>query len=130
MADRPSGMLVHPHSRRATAVEMCRARRVDLSATSRKGELAARILLASESSSVKDIVLFSATVVDFALLVTVHCAIIFGLARRRPRSRALVALVAVPLAPYWAFREGMRLRAGAWMVAALVYVLALASQRG
>jgi hypothetical protein len=78
---------------------------------------------------VKDIVLFLVTLVAFALLVTVHCAIAFGLVRRRPRSRALLALVVVPLAPYFAWRERMKFRAGVWVASALVYGVALCLSR-
>jgi hypothetical protein len=73
---------------------------------------------------VRDIVLLSVTVLAFALLVTVHCAIAFGLLQHRPRSRALLAFVVAPLAPYFALRERMTFRAVAWIVSALAYVFA------
>jgi hypothetical protein len=72
---------------------------------------------------VRDIVQLSITVLAFALLVTVHCAIAFGLFQRPPRSRALLAFVVVPLAPYFALRERMTFRAGLWIVSALAYVV-------
>jgi hypothetical protein len=59
--------------------------------------------------------------VAFATLVTTHVALVFGLAFDRPRWRALVALVAVPLAPYWGHERGMRLRALIWVIAAVAY---------
>jgi hypothetical protein len=78
---------------------------------------------------VKDIALLSVSVIAFAVLVTIHCAIVYGLAGRPPRWRALVAFVVVPLAPYWALRERMRFRAGAWVAGAVVYCVSILSQR-
>jgi hypothetical protein len=78
---------------------------------------------------VKDLVLFIFTVVGFALAVTAHLGTVVGLARRTPRWRALVALFAVPLAPYWALREGLWFRAAAWLGGAALYGFALAAQR-
>jgi hypothetical protein len=65
----------------------------------------------------------SALVVAFAALVTMHVVVVAGLATRPPRWRALVALVAAPLAPYWAYKETMRGRAVVWIAAALAYVV-------
>jgi hypothetical protein len=78
---------------------------------------------------VKDLVLLSLCVLSFASLVTIHCTIVFGLAMRRPRSRAALAFVVAPLAPYFALREGMTFRAGSWIVAAVVYALGRALSR-
>jgi hypothetical protein len=78
---------------------------------------------------VKDILLLSVTVFAFALLVTVHCTIVFGLFRLSPRWRALAALFVVPLAPYWALRERMGVRAWIWLVSALFYAAAMIVQR-
>ena len=50
----------------------------------------------------KDAMLAGGLVLAFATLVTVHVAIVLGLAWRYPRWRALAALVVPPLAPYWA----------------------------
>jgi hypothetical protein len=72
---------------------------------------------------VKDIVLLSVTVLAFALLVTVHLAIALGLLQRPPRSRALLAFVVAPLAPYFALRERMTFRAVAWIVSAAAYLV-------
>ncbi len=70
----------------------------------------------------KDIVLVACMVIGFAWLFTVHVAITFGLAVRRPRWRALVAFFVPPLAPYWAWRENMTKRAWLWIAALLVYL--------
>jgi hypothetical protein len=72
----------------------------------------------------RDDVLAVALVLAFATLVTAHVAIVVGLAVRRPRWRAAAALLAVPLAPYWAWR-GMRARAIAWLAGVAVYLMAL-----
>ncbi|HEX3769643.1 MAG TPA: hypothetical protein VHV30_02205 [Polyangiaceae bacterium] len=71
--------------------------------------------------------LAAATVASFAVLVTVHVALVAGLLGRRPRWRAAVAAVAAPLAPFWGFRAGMPVRSGLWIAAALAYLLALRS---
>ena len=60
----------------------------------------------------------------FALLVTVHLAIVYGLARRRLAWRALVALILPPLAPYWAACNGMRIRMGLWFGSIVLYAAA------
>jgi hypothetical protein len=73
---------------------------------------------------VRDIVILSVTLVAFALLVTVHCAIAFGLVQRPPRSQAFLAFLVLPLAPYFALREKMTFRGGLWIVSALAYGLA------
>lgn len=61
----------------------------------------------------------------FAALVTVHVATLFGLLRRRHFAEALSAFVLPPLAPYWAFTQGMRARAVAWFASAGLYMVAL-----
>jgi hypothetical protein len=73
----------------------------------------------------KDEVLAAALVVAFAGLVTVHVLLIAGLAGRRPRWRALVALVAPPLAPYWGSRERLHARSVAWVACATLYAALL-----
>lgn len=72
----------------------------------------------------KDIVLVAAVVLAFAFLVTAHVAIAIGLVTKTPRWRAPVAFVLAPLAPYWAWREHMRVRAGLWTAGLVVYVVA------
>lgn len=74
----------------------------------------------------RDEVVVVCVVLAFAILVTDHLAIVWGLASRRPMWRALVALVVPPFAPYWSYRERMRVRAGIWVGAVAVYAVALA----
>jgi hypothetical protein len=74
---------------------------------------------------VKDTVIVATLIVAFAFAVTMHVVITFGLARRAPRWRALVGVVFPPVAPYWAWKEHMRLRAGLWAVGVAVYVVML-----
>ena len=73
----------------------------------------------------KDIILLALVVVAFAWVVTVHVAITFGLARKKPRWRALVAFALLLPAPYFAWREQMKKRAGMWVGGVLVYLVAL-----
>jgi hypothetical protein len=73
----------------------------------------------------RDMVVLVALVAAFATLVTVHVTLAFGLLRRRPRWHAAVALVVPPLAPWWGWRAGMRVRTGIWLFAAPVYAVSL-----
>ena len=73
----------------------------------------------------KDMVIVGGGIVAFAYLVTVHVSIVFGLARRHPRWRALVGLVVVPVAPWFAWQEHMRKRAVLWLLGAAIYGVAL-----
>jgi hypothetical protein len=73
----------------------------------------------------KDVVLVAILVLAFASVVTAHVAITFGLARSKPRWRALVAFVLVPLAPYWAWRAQMRKRTWLWIGSLVLYLAAL-----
>jgi hypothetical protein len=59
----------------------------------------------------------------FATLATAHVALVWGLAWRPPRWRALLALPLAPLAPYWGFREGMRFRSAIWLLSAATYIV-------
>jgi hypothetical protein len=76
------------------------------------------------SPHVKNIVVVAALNLAFALLVTVHVAIGFGLMRGRSWWRGPVSFVALPLAPYWAWRACMRVRAILWLGALVVYIAA------
>jgi hypothetical protein len=73
---------------------------------------------------VKDLVLVVVLVLAFALFITAHVAITYGLAVRAPRWRAPAAFFVAPLAPYWAWREHMRVRFGIWGAALVLYVIA------
>lgn len=70
-------------------------------------------------------VLFLAVILAFAALVTAHVLIVAGLFARHPRWHAPIALVVPPLAPYWAAREGMRVRSLVWLMGIVVYGVAL-----
>jgi|HubBroStandDraft_1064217.scaffolds.fasta_scaffold02113_15 hypothetical protein len=61
----------------------------------------------------------------FATLATMHLTLAIGLLRRAPRWRAAVGLIVPPLAPWWGWREKMRVRSTLWGVAAVVYGAAL-----
>lgn len=73
-----------------------------------------------------DSVVVGALVLSFALLVTTHVTIVAGLVARLPRWRAPLALFVPPLAPYWALRERMRVRAWVWVACVVVYAAARA----
>ena len=79
--------------------------------------------------STRDIVVLATLLAAFAVLVTAHVTIAAGLVRRRPRWHALLAFVVAPLAPYFALRERMRVRAIAWLGALVVYATAMVLAR-
>lgn len=59
-------------------------------------------------------------------LLAAHVAIVIGLAKERAWTDALLALLVVPLAPYWAWRDGMKRRAYAWLAGVGLYALGVA----
>jgi hypothetical protein len=59
-------------------------------------------------------------VVLAAVAVTTHLALVYGLVYKRPRWRALAALVVPPLAPWWGWREH-RKRSILWILAVVGY---------
>jgi hypothetical protein len=66
----------------------------------------------------------AAALVAFAVA---HVALVAGLARRGPWWRAVLALAAPPLAPWWGWREGMRSRTIAWGTALFLYAIGVAA---
>jgi hypothetical protein len=60
------------------------------------------------------------------LLLGAHVAIVVGVAQRRAFLRAVLVFFVVPLAPYWAWREGMRRRLIAWTLGLGLYALGVA----
>ena len=72
-----------------------------------------------------DLVLVAIPSLAFAALVTAHVRLLFGLGAREPRIRALWALLAPPLAPYWGYQVELRGWATAWGIALVTYALSL-----
>jgi hypothetical protein len=73
----------------------------------------------------RDEVVTVALLLVFATFATIHAVLVAGLAARPRRWRAAIALLAVPLAPYWGFKEGMRRLATAWIASGVAYGLCL-----
>jgi hypothetical protein len=73
----------------------------------------------------RDAIVLISLVVAVASLVTAHVMLAFGLARRSYGWRALLAFILVPLAPWWGWREKMRVRSVLWLAAAITYVVTL-----
>ena len=71
-----------------------------------------------------DVVVFALVVLSFAVLATAHVTIAFGVRSRDGWKQALLAFFVFPLAPWLALRHRMRVRAVAWLGAAVVYVVA------
>jgi hypothetical protein len=61
-----------------------------------------------------------------AVFVAAHVALVAGLARRRAWTRAVVALVVPPLAPWWGYREGLRTATIVWCAALALYAVGTA----
>ena len=72
----------------------------------------------------KDAILSGTLIFAFAGAVLCQLALVLGLARRRPRTRALWATLFPPLAPYWGWGEQMRVRVIGWLVSVGVYAVA------
>ena len=72
-----------------------------------------------------DLAVIATLVGSFALLVSVHLTLAVGLVWRRRYWRGALALLLPPLAPYWGFAEGMRVRSVAWLSALGLYVASL-----
>ena len=70
----------------------------------------------------RDELVFVALVLAFAAFVTSHVALCFGIASHKPRIRALVAFVVVPLAPVWGVKDRLHKRVALWIGSALAYV--------
>ena len=62
--------------------------------------------------------ILAAALVEF---VGAHLALVAGLSMRREWWRAAVALVVLPLAPWWGWQRGMRLRVFVWIGGLAVY---------
>ena len=67
-----------------------------------------------------------ALAVSLAVLLGAHAAIVGGLARRRAWRRAVVAFLVPPLAPWWGWEAGLRLRTLVWGAALVLYALGAA----
>ena len=70
----------------------------------------------------RDRIVLGAVIVSFALLLVLTASCVFGLAKRAPRSRALFAVLP-PLAVYFAYREGLRVRAVLLAVVTVAYLV-------
>ena len=71
-------------------------------------------------------ILVGMLVLSFALFVTAHVTITWGLAFKTPRWRAPVAFFFAPLGAVWAWRERMRVRFWVLVAALALYLIALA----
>jgi hypothetical protein len=72
-----------------------------------------------------DLVLVALPSLAFAALVTAHVRLLFGLLARRPRLRALWALLVPVLAPFWGYQEKLKGWSTAWAIALVSYALSL-----
>jgi hypothetical protein len=66
--------------------------------------------------------------IALAVHLGAHVALLVGLARRRPRWKAVAALAVPPLAPIWGW-EKMPRRAQTWVLAFAAYAVVIAAAR-
>ena len=78
----------------------------------------------SWSRSIVDFAIVITLLTSFALLLSVHVSLSAALVRRQPRWRGPVALLVPPLAPYWGYQAGLRVRTVLWLVALVLYTTA------
>ncbi|MDP9148447.1 MAG: hypothetical protein M3O36_00680 [Myxococcota bacterium] len=67
-----------------------------------------------------------ALAIVLSVFVIAHLSVACGVARRRSAWRGLVALAIPPLAAWWAWRAGMRLRVLIWTAALGLYAVGVA----
>ena len=72
-------------------------------------------------------VLLLGVVLLFAATVTTHVWLCLTLLRSPRRWRSALALIVVPLAPYWCWNVGKRKMALTWILLTLAYAGALAT---
>jgi hypothetical protein len=60
------------------------------------------------------------------VFVAAHVALVAGLMRRRTWVSAAVALLVPPLAPWWGYREGLRVATIVWCAALALYAVGVA----
>jgi hypothetical protein len=72
-----------------------------------------------------DLALLLGLCLSLGLLAASHVALVAGLFERGPRTRALLALLLPPLAPFWGLRERLGLRTGLWIGAFALHVVCL-----
>lgn len=70
----------------------------------------------------RDLTLLGLIVAAFAAAMVVHVSAAFGLVPRVGWRRSLLAGLTILPAPIWAWRNGMRWRAGAWVFLVMVWI--------
>jgi hypothetical protein len=61
----------------------------------------------------------------FASLTTLHVALGFAIGRRLGKLRGWLAFLCFPLAPYFGFKAGIRVRSALWCLLLLAYSVLL-----
>ncbi len=68
-----------------------------------------------------DIVSYCVLVLTFALWVTVHFSLSWGLVTRRPAWHGVLGFVVIPLAPLFGFKQELRGRSILWLASLAGY---------
>ncbi len=66
-----------------------------------------------------------ALAIVLAAFAATHAALLAGLVRRVTWWRLAAALLVMPLAPWWGYRAGMRLRTFAWGALLVAYAISI-----
>jgi uncharacterized membrane protein YgaE (UPF0421/DUF939 family) len=66
-----------------------------------------------------------ALAVSLGLLLATHVALSFGLGRKGPWQRGLIAFLVPPLAPFWGYHGKLHARSLLWIVALSLHLLCL-----
>jgi hypothetical protein len=64
--------------------------------------------------------------ISLVVFLGAHLALLGSLVLRAPRHRAFVALAVPPLAPYWAWQGGLKVRVYVWVTALTLYAAGVA----
>jgi hypothetical protein len=72
-----------------------------------------------------DLLLMIALSASLGLLMATHVALSFGLGKKGPWHRGLVAFLVPPLAPFWGYHGKLHARSLLWIVSLMVHIACL-----
>ncbi len=59
----------------------------------------------------------------FAVFITAHVSLVYGLLMQKPRWHGVAALLIWPVAPIWGLQSGLRYRSAIWIVSLMAYAV-------
>ena len=69
-----------------------------------------------------DVLSYAALVLSFALWVTVHFSLSWGLLKRRPAWHGVLGFMVIPLAPLFGFKQQLKGRVVLWLASLAGYI--------